>query len=265
MKKLYYLIIALISFSLLLSASHAGYNVSSKIKNRIDTVMTVVEKQWWSESTIAQINKYQKIVDSFGRIKFNWEAEEMIWYLWYLFENKIDELQEEIVTQNELISNVDWNKVQDAWVSWHNEERASLWLDPYKINESLNFSSLVWAQNLAELNYSTHARQSSDNWEYNYYSMLDRFNWLWIDFNYKLTAFSENIAYQYYSCNKSDCTSEMIAALKKWYNFFLNEKYKTYKLHYNAIIHPVFDEIGVWVALVGKRYWVVSHYGVNVE
>lgn len=264
MRKLYYIIIALISFNLLLSASHAGYNVNSKIKNRIDTVMTVVEKQWWSQSTIAQINKYQKIINAFSKVKLSGEWADMIWYLSYLFKNKVAELKEDIVTQDEVIWNVDRDKVQSTWVSWHNQERAKLWLKPYKINDSLNFSALTWAQHLAEQNYSTHARQSSDNWKYNYYSMLDRFNWLWINFGYKWTAFTENIAYRYYSCNKPDCTNEMIAALKKWYNFFLSEKSYNWA-HYRAISHPYFDEIWVWVALVGNGCWVVSHYGIGVE
>lgn len=263
MKKLYYLIIIWISLTFLFSASHAEYTVSRKIKSRIDTVMTVVERQWWSESIMAQINKYQKIVNSFSKIKLNWEAKEMIWYLWYLFENKIIELKEEIVTQDELIWNVDWNQVQNTWLSWHNEERAKLWLKAYKLNESLNFSSLVWAQHLAELNHSTHARKTSDGY-YNYDSILDWFNGLWISFDYKLTAFTENISYNYYSCNKSDCTQDMINALKKGFNFFMKEKSWNWA-HYKAIAHPVFDEIWVWVALIGKRYWVVSHYGVNVE
>jgi hypothetical protein len=195
----------------------------------------------------------------------------MIWYLSYLFEEKVEELEKNIVTQDELITNVDRDKVQSAWLEWHNTERRSLWLDEFKLNESLNFSSLEWAQHVAKLNNTTddinHKRNKNDPY-YSYYSILDWFNGIWIDFDYNWTAFTENIAYQYYSCNKSDCTNEMITALKKWYNFFLNEKRETNenkKAHYKAIVHPYFNEIWVWVTLVGKRYWVVSHYGINVE
>jgi hypothetical protein len=67
---------------------------------------------------------------------------------------------------------------------------------------------------MADLNYSTHKRESSDGY-YNYDSILNWFNGLGINFDYKLTAFTENIAYNYYSCNKSDCTQDMITALKK--------------------------------------------------
>lgn len=241
----------------------AGYNVSGKIKNRIDTVMSIVEKEWNWYSTIAQISKYQKIVNSFEKIRLSGEAKEMIWYLSYLFENKIEELKEDIITQDELIGNVDWNEVGEKWLEWHNAERRKLWLDEYDLNESLNFSSLEWAKHLAELNYSTHKRKSSDGY-YNYSSILSWFNDLWIDFDYKLTAFSENTAYNYYKCTKSDCTNDMISALKKWFDFWMSEKSWNWS-HYRAIAHPYFEEIGFGVALVGKRYWVVSHYGVNVE
>ncbi len=241
----------------------AGYNVSSNIKNRIDSVMSVVERQWWTKSTIAQINKYQKIINSFSKIKLTGEWKEMIWYLLYLFEEKVEKLEEEIVTQDELITNVDWDRVEKAWLEWHNAERRGLWLDEFKTSESLNFSSLEWAQKLARQNYSTHERKTSDN-GYNYYSILNWFNWLWIDFDYNGTAFSENIAYQYYKCTKSDCTNEMINALKKGFDFWMSEKSYNWS-HYRAIAHPYFEEVGFGVALVGKRYWVVSHYGINVE
>jgi len=229
--------------------------------------VSVVEKQRWVNSTISQINKYQKIINSFSKIKLTWEWKEMIWYLLYLFEEKVEELKEQIVTQDELITNVDRDKVQETWLEWHNAERRNLWLDEFKTSESLNFSSLEWAQHVAKLNNTTdrinHKRLPNDPY-YSYYSILNWFNWLWIDFDYNGTAFSENIAYQYYSCTKSDCTNEMISAIKKWFDFWMSEK--SYNgAHYRAISHPYFEEIWFWVALIGKRYWVVSHYGVNVK
>ncbi|HRX63761.1 MAG TPA: CAP domain-containing protein [Candidatus Absconditabacterales bacterium] len=266
--KLSLLGIGLLGIGLLgIGTTDAGYDANTKIKNRIDGVMSVVERDRGQYSTITQINKYQKIIDSFGKIKLTGEGKDMIGYLLYLFEEKVEELEEEIVTQDELIKNVNWDRVEKAWLEWHNAERRGLGLDEYSISESLNFSSLEWAQKLAKQNYSTHERKTSDN-GYNYYSILNWFNGLGIDFDYNGTAFSENIAYQYYNCKKSDCTQNMINALKKGFDFWMSEKWETEyskRAHYRAIIHPYFDEIGVGVALVGKRYWVVSHYGINVE
>jgi hypothetical protein len=44
----------------------------------------------------------------------------------YLFEEKVEELKEQIVTQDELITNVDRYKVQETWLEWHNAERRNL-------------------------------------------------------------------------------------------------------------------------------------------
>jgi hypothetical protein len=43
-----------------------------------------------------------------------------------LFEEKVEKLEAEIVTQEELITNIDWDKVRETWASWHNIERAKL-------------------------------------------------------------------------------------------------------------------------------------------
>jgi hypothetical protein len=87
---------------------------------------------------------------------------------------------------------------------------------------------------------------------------------LWITFDYNKTAFTENIAYQYYVCNKSDCTQDMINALKKWFDFFMKEK-SDKGSHYRAIVHEYFDQLWFWVATNWKYYWVVTHYGINVN
>jgi hypothetical protein len=47
-----------------------NYLINSKIKIRIDGLMSVVDKQWSSQYSIQeQKNKYQKIVNSFSKIK----------------------------------------------------------------------------------------------------------------------------------------------------------------------------------------------------
>jgi hypothetical protein len=41
----------------------------------------------------------------------------------------------------------------------------------------------------------------------------------------------------------------------------MSEKGKKYKPHYNAIMGS-FSRVGVWVALVGNKYYLVAHYTV---
>ena len=265
------LLLIVLSFVLIIGfiwISNADYQISAKNKIRIDELMKIVESEWEKETTFWQIDRYKKIVDSFSILKnnFAWDQKEMIWYLVYLFENKLLQLKEMSVNQNDVVKNIDWDKVQKTILQWHNEERKQLWLKEYKINEKLNYSALVWADNLAKKNIksNTHTRNPGD-WYYNYDKILSWFNGLWINFDYKATAFTESVAYQVYSCNKSDCTQDMINALKKWFDFWMSEKWKASKPHYNAIVHNTFSDLWFWVAISGKWYWIVVHYGVNVK
>lgn len=241
------------------------YQVSSKIKDRIDGLMNVVEIQWGKESKINQLNKYQKIIDSFSKVRLEWEQKEMIDYLLYLFKIKANELRGSLVNQEDVIPNIDWKRIEETWLQWHNEERNKIWLWNYKINDSLNYSALVWANELANMNKTsyTHTRNSWD-WYYNYDKILDRFNNIWVSFDYNWTAFTENVAYQYYGCSKSDCTQDLINAMKKWFDFFMSEKSWNWA-HYRAIIHPYFTDLWFWVWVSWKRYRVVTHYWINVE
>lgn len=268
MKKFFFIFIFGFVFLNFLWFTNAEYPVSEKVKTRIDGIMSIVEKQRGEKSIYRQMDRYQNIVNSFSFLKNNLDGEqkEMIWYLVYLFENKLIKLKEMSINQSDILKNVDRDRVQEEILRWHNEERNKLWLSDYIINDKLNYSALVWADNLAKNNRksSTHTRTPWD-WYYNYDKILSWFNNLWIDFDYKRTAFTENVAYQVYSCNKSDCTQDMINALKKWFDFWMSEKGRSYRPHYNAISSNIFTDMwfGVWIS--GKWYWIVTHYGINVK
>lgn len=253
--------IFVLSFSLLWLSFAA--NVSEKNKQRMDNLMTVVEAQWGKESPINQISKYEKILNSFSKVAYRDEDQkQMIEYLLSLFKDKLNELRKPVMSQSELISNVDRDKVEETWLSWHNATRSSVWLQPYKINKTLNYSALVRANNLATTSRksSTHWRTLAD-WYYSYDSIKSWFNDLGINFSGQGTVFSESNAYQYYTCKWGDCTSQMIAALKKAYDFLENEK----RSHYPAIVSKYYDQIGYWVAVNWNYVWVTTHYATSVN
>ena len=227
--------------------------------------MVMVDRQWWNDDAFSQIARYEKIINSFSKISLNdKDKKEIISYMIECFQQRVNNLKSQVTTQDEVISNVDRNKIQSTRLSWHNDVRNDLWLSPYKINSSLNYSALVWAQELANngRTSNTHSRDSS--YWYNYDKIMNWFNNLWISFNYKSTAFTENIAYQWYKCNKSDCTQELVSALRKWFDFFMSEKSYNWS-HYRAIIHEYFDQLWFGVATNWKYYWVVTHYAINVK
>jgi len=170
-------------------------------------------------------------------------------------------------------SNIDEQKVRDAILSRHNEERQTLWLKNYKYNLDLEGSATVRANNLAESSKTKnlHVRNSSD-WYYNYNSILDRFSDLWIKFPASVkwaASFSESVWYGSYKCSKSDCTQTLIESIKRWTWQWLIMKEKEWTIsddsHYKAVVMNHFTQMGVWIAIdkSNNRYYIVLHYGVD--
>jgi len=154
---------------ILLWFTNSEYQVNEKIKVRMDGMMSIVENQRWKEDILWQLERYQKVINSFSKVKLQWDQKEMIWYLLYLFEKKVGGLNKQVVKQEDILKNIDWDKVQETWIKWHNDERGKLWLSEYKINNKLNYTALIWADNLARNNKTsyTHTRNSGDGY-YNY-------------------------------------------------------------------------------------------------
>lgn len=234
-------------------------NITESNKAKIDSIITVVERDRWKETVISQISKYEKFINAFSKAKFkDNEQKDMVMYLVECFQKKLNSLKTQIKTQDKVISNVDWDRVKKERLSRHNEERIKKWLSMYTYNENLNYTSLIRAQQIASekrKTWSTHARKSSD-WYRNTESIRDWFTNLWVNVVY----FSESNAYWYYNCKKSDCTQEMIDALKKCFDrTFLDRN------HYSAVISSTFDQIWLWVATNWTYVRLTTHYGKNIK
>ena len=162
-------------------------------------------------------------------------------------------------------TNVDMGKVRATRLSRHNTERTGLWLSTYTGSAKLNATAQKRAEYLASINKATHVRNPSDGY-YNYSSIKARFTGQKINFPKEKSGipnFTENLAYQTYKCTKSDCTQDLIDALKKWFTFFMSEK-KYKGPHYKAIINKQFKIVGMWVGVIGTRYYVVTHYVTQI-
>jgi len=165
------------------------------------------------------------------------------------------------------IPRVDSEKVRLAWLQWHNQERALLWKDAFVYHPHLESTAMTWANYLARIKWTTHRRNPWDSY-YNYNKIKQRFVDQGIVFVAQETSgqslFTENLWWNVYSCKKSDCTSDFIAAMKKTRLFFLGEKGKSYRPHYNAIVG---DYVSIWlgIAFVGNKYYLVSHYTQPLE
>ena len=166
-------------------------------------------------------------------------------------------------------SNIDEQKIRDAILSWHNEERYNVWVNPYTYNIDLEWSATTWANNHASSHKTSnlHLRNSWD-WYYNYNSILNRFSNLWISFPASIkwaSSFSETIGYGSYKCSKSDCTQDLITAIKKtWTNLIMKEKASN-GTHYKAATMKHFTQMWAWIAIDKSynRYYLVIHYWVD--
>lgn len=157
------------------------------------------------------------------------------------------------------IPKVDLARVRETRLSLHNAERATKKLTPFTYNASLEKTATTRAKYLANSGKIKwlHKRKSTDP-TYSYDSVKQWFLNQWLIFaKNEWTLFSESIGRNFYSCKKTDCTDDLIKAIKKTRSLFMSEKPSG--PHYNAIVGK-FSDIWLWVVLVGKKYYLVTHY-----
>ena len=166
-------------------------------------------------------------------------------------------------------SNIDEKKVRNAILSRHNEERYNVWVNSYTYNLDLEWSATVRANKLANSSktQNLHLRNSGD-WTYNYTSILNWFSDLWIKFPASIkwaASFSESIWYWYYKCSKSDCTQDLINAVKKTRTWLIMKEKSSNGSHYRAAVMKHFTQMWAWIAIdkSNNRYYIVLHYWVN--
>lgn len=166
--------------------------------------------------------------------------------------------------ETSLPANINFAKVQSARLERQNAERANLDLPAYTGNVLLQNSAQERAETLKDKWTTSHRRLATD-WYYNYRSIRSRFADQGVAFDDESgTMFSESLARWTYSCKKSDCTDTFIKAMKSAFNFFMREKRSAYQPHYQAIVSKQFTALGLWIAVSGRKYYLVSHYGKNV-
>lgn len=163
------------------------------------------------------------------------------------------------------IENVNLDIVKQEWTKRHNQERQIYWLNWYILDTNLNKTAKTRSDKLTKLGKSTHKRSTKD-WYYNYWNIKTRFENQWVEFkDVSWTLFTESIWRWYYKCSKLDCTQDLIKSIKSTFKFFMSEKNKSRKPHYNWIVMENFSNIWVWISIDKKnnKYFLVSHYWVN--
>jgi len=248
---------------------------ASKILVKTFNVPTIEPKgnEWYSEyiETMADL-KY--IPPSFGYLAQPVTRGEMAEMIWRILENKSDQ---ESVTISELNnpcyplgedvpSNIDIARVRSTWLGWYNGVRAKAGLTAYKYNEQLNRSAIAWSEQSKIKGYMDHKRNPGDSY-YDYYKIAAWFKDLGLEFRnvYRVT-FTENIGWGPYKCSKTDCTDDLISAIRYTFDFYMAEKDKSYKPHYESVMNKYFNEIGLGIAIDEKagKYYLTVHYGTEI-
>ncbi|MGE3279008.1 MAG: S-layer homology domain-containing protein [Candidatus Altimarinota bacterium] len=165
---------------------------------------------------------------------------------------------------DEALPNIDMQRVRQTWLEWYNGERRTQGLHDYKYNNALNRSAYVWSDFSMQRGELSHKRPGQTAY-YDYNMINDWFRNLGLQFeNVQRVTHSENIGWGPYSCNDSDCTDELLSTIRSTFDFYMSEKDKAYKPHYNSVMNQYFNEIGLGITVGGGKYYLTVHYGTKV-
>lgn len=164
--------------------------------------------------------------------------------------------------------NVDMNVVRNTWLDWYNSARSSGSLSPFTYNNVLHRTAFIWSEIAQKRGYIDHKRHGQKSY-YDYTRMKTWFQELGVKFQGDTgkhrTYFTESIGWSPYACTKADCTKELISAIRYTYNFYMSEKGKKYRPHYDSIMNPAYRQIGLGIAVdsVKKRLYLTVHYATD--
>jgi uncharacterized protein YkwD len=162
---------------------------------------------------------------------------------------------------------VDMERVKAAWLQWMNDIRATENLPAYDENRQLDRTAFLWSSTAAAKGAISHQR-SGQTVYYDYPRMVGWFSALGLEFaNEQRVTMTENIGWGYYACGqKNDCTEGIIAAIRTTFDFYLSEKTKNNRHHYDSIMNAHFHSIGVGIALdwATKKYFITTHYATSI-
>lgn len=164
------------------------------------------------------------------------------------------------------IPHVDDQEVDRAWMTWVNGLRTSLDFVPYHLDAQLSKTAQEWADHAKESGAISHKRAGQTAF-YDYNRMTDWFAARDLTFeNDDRSTFTENIGWGVYSCSKADCTQNLINALRTTFDFYMSEKGKPSRAHYNSMVNTDFRLAGIGIAVdeASGKYYVTVHYGTAI-
>ncbi len=165
---------------------------------------------------------------------------------------------------------IDISRVKNVWMWRYNWVRKDLWRNAYVYNSKLESTALDWSKTSKARWYMDHKRNSADSYyDYNKITSWFKDRGVVCKNIYGVTH-TENIWYGSFSCNDGECTDELIKWIRSTFDFFYNEKYKSYQAHYLSMVNKYFTQIWLWIELEDKwngyyKYYLTVHYCTEVQ
>lgn len=240
-------------------------NSDNRIVNKfIYKVDKIVQEKWsWYKNTllsklsdvVKNTNKSPRLVAIFDKI------EQRIIDIIVLSEIKKEEISNDNSKESTYnLQNIDINMVKDTWLSWYNEARKPLGRNAYSYNLTLEKTALDWSKVTKSRWTMSHKRDLSDSY-YNYNKITSWFKDRWVICkNIYGVTHTENIWIWYFSCSDWECTDELINWVRETFDFFMSEKNKTNKTHYQSVVNKYFTKMGLWIELQETSSWKFKYY-----
>jgi uncharacterized protein YkwD len=168
--------------------------------------------------------------------------------------------------EDDVVSGVNMQEVRRTWLQWVNDLRKEYGLPAYAQSRQLQRTANVWSQAAVTKGTMTHKRAGQAAY-YDYARMTDWFADLGLEFQKEQgMTFTENIGWGYFDCSRDDCTEEFIDAVRSTFNFYLSEKNKDVRPHWNSLVNPHFRKTGIGIAVdeAAGKYYLTTHYGTRI-
>lgn len=232
-------------------------------------------KEWYSQYMEA-MDRQHYLPPSFGHFAQEITRGEMAEMVWRILANKTDQPHKTVAELespcnplgDDVPANVDMERVRATWLKWYNDARVEEGIGALVYNDQLARTANIWSQEAVRRGEITHKRDPGDSY-YDYWKITEWFRNLGLEFkNVNRVTHTENIAWEYYNCSQSesDCTDHMIPQVRKAFDFYMGEKGKAYTAHYDSIMNPYFNEVGLGIAVdrSANRYFLTVHYGTEI-
>ncbi len=231
--------------------------------------------KYWYSSYLSDLSNSHAIPETVHYINQEVTRGEVVEMIWRLMEKitdrsspKAPEIEENRCqkTVQENFDTIDMGTVTTTWLQWYNDARKEQGLPSYKYNVQLNRTAAEWSEYSKARGFIDHKRPGQTAY-YDYGMIKEWFKKKGLEFRAVHGAtFTENIGWDYYACSSDDCTENLTKAIRHTFDFFMNEKGKSYKPHYESIMNREFREIGVGISLDPgkKRYYLTVHYGTEI-